>query len=129
MTAMVFAGRYIILLMGIFSMYTGVIYNDIFSKSMEIFHSGWEFQVINGTNNSFIGEFTGHVYPVGLDPGWHGADNQLIFVNSYKMKMSVIFGVIQVGFLAPDGCPPPARAPCSRAGCHLEAGVVAFSPR
>jgi len=99
MTAMVFAGRYIILLMGIFSMYTGVIYNDIFSKSMEIFHSGWDFQLINGTNNSFIGEFTGHVYPIGLDPGWHGADNQLIFVNSYKMKMSVIFGVIQVGIL------------------------------
>jgi len=33
-----------------------------------------------------------------LDPGWHGADNALVFSNSYKMKMSIVIGVLHVCF-------------------------------
>ena len=85
------SGRYIILLMGAFAIYTGLIYNDIFSKTLHLFHSGWNFPV-NGT----VGAFNGYIYPFGLDPGWHGASNALIFADSYKMKMSIVIGVIHV---------------------------------
>jgi V-type H+-transporting ATPase subunit a len=86
------SGRYIILLMGLFSVYTGLMYNDIFSNSLHIWHSGWDFSLSNGT----LAEPNGHVYPFGLDPVWHAADNGLVFTNSYKMKMAIVLGVIHV---------------------------------
>ncbi|KAF9484977.1 V0/A0 complex, 116-kDa subunit of ATPase [Pholiota conissans] len=91
-----FFGRYIILLMGLFSMYTGLMYNDIFSKSLHIWHSAWTLPEGNGTLTAVLSD--DHRYPFGLDPGWHGADNALVFANSYKMKMSIVLGVIHMTF-------------------------------
>lgn len=80
--------------MGVFSVYTGLMYNDIFSKTLHIWHSGWEFP--EGDGAVVRGSSNGHVYPFGLDPAWHGADNGLVFTNSYKMKMAITLGVIHV---------------------------------
>jgi V-type H+-transporting ATPase subunit a len=91
------SGRYIILLMGLFSLYTGLIYNDIFSKTLHLWHSGWDFPQSDGVVE---GVPNGHTYPFGLDPGWHGTDNGLVFTNSYKMKMSVVLGVIHVCYFS-----------------------------
>ncbi|XP_034944898.1 V-type proton ATPase 116 kDa subunit a isoform X2 [Chelonus insularis] len=102
-----FAGRYIILLMGCFSIYTGIIYNDIFSKSMNIFGSSWgvEFDWKTLHANKHLqpdpAEIAGYKrvpYPMGLDPVWALAENKIIFLNSYKMKLSIIFGVVHMIF-------------------------------
>uniref|UniRef100_A0A672YVR1 V-type proton ATPase subunit a n=1 Tax=Sphaeramia orbicularis TaxID=375764 RepID=A0A672YVR1_9TELE len=102
---MVFAGRYIVLLMGIFSIYTGVIYNDCFSKSLNMFGSGWSVRPMFGPKGNAVlqldpavpGVFNGP-YPLGIDPIWNLATNKLTFLNSFKMKMSVILGVIHMLF-------------------------------
>ena len=82
--------------MGLFSVYTGLMYNDIFSKSLHIWHSAWEWPETNST--LVTATLTDRRYPFGLDPGWHGADNALVFSNSYKMKMSIVIGVLHVCF-------------------------------
>lgn len=93
--AMVYYGRYIALVMAVFSVFTGLIYNDVFSKSMTLFPSQWEWDppenYVEGTQISakLKGDYR---YPFGLDWMWHGTDNDLLFSNSYKMKMSIILG-------------------------------------
>ncbi|KAF9907143.1 H(+)-transporting V0 sector ATPase subunit a [Linnemannia zychae] len=100
MFQMVYGGRYIVLLMGAFSLFTGMMYNDIFSRSLPWFKSGWEFHVPDDhkVNDIITAQSNGHTYLFGIDYAWHGTDNYLLFTNSYKMKMSVILGVIHMSF-------------------------------
>lgn len=65
------------LLMGAFSMYTGLIYNDVFSKSLNIFGSHWRVSNITAaslepdwTLNPSTDDYIGTPYPFGLDPVW-----------------------------------------------------------
>jgi V-type H+-transporting ATPase subunit a len=90
---MIFYGRYIVLMMGIFSIYTGLIYCDAFSVELPIFKSMWEFK--DGGDSTRV---NGYTYPFGLDWRWHGTDNDLLFSNSYKMKLSILLGWAHMTF-------------------------------
>jgi len=100
----VHAMRYMFLFMGFYAVYAGFIYNDCFSLGLNLFGSRWVFDgqdlgvVQEGAVASSIAEYgsSESVYPFGLDPMWHVTSNELLFFNSFKMKMSVIFGICQM---------------------------------
>jgi len=93
--SMAFFGRYIMLMMGIFSMYTGLIYCDAFSKDIALFPSMWRWPEnlpeLNGTTVEAT-RVPNYTYPFGVDWMWHDTENDLLFSNSYKMKLSILLG-------------------------------------
>lgn len=119
MVDMAFGGRYVILYMALFSLFCGVIYNEAFSIPMSIFGfskytcaydtaddmAKWE---QGNCNVALPGTQIYHdvttlrmpqgstPYPFGIDPIWHGTKTELPYLNSYKMKMSIIVGVIHM---------------------------------
>ncbi|KAF1351026.1 V-type ATPase, V0 complex, 116kDa subunit family [Delphinella strobiligena] len=90
--SMAFYGRYIMLMMGIFSMYTGLIYCDAFSKELPLFPSMWEVPDFKAGETVTFQRKEGYTYPFGMDWRWHDTDNDLLFSNSYKMKLSILLG-------------------------------------
>ena len=83
--------RYLLLLMGFFAFYCGFIYNDFLSLSLPLFPSCY----INEVGGNLITK-KNCTYPFGLDSKWSIASNELSFVNSLKMKLSVILGIFQM---------------------------------
>lgn len=104
--AMIFGGRYLLLFMGFFAVYMGVLYNDMFGFSVEMFRTGYQWPALPPEGPE------GTVYPTspngkpsvkpaipvpfGVDSAWAETENKLEFYNSIKMKCSVIIGVVQM---------------------------------
>ena len=99
--------RYLILLMGIFAFYNGWIYNELFAIPLDTFGTCYqaEAKCINFPAGG-VSEVWGYakintpyddcVYPVGIDPRWGQASNMLTFTNNFKMKIAVIFAILQM---------------------------------
>eukprot|EP00933_Yihiella_yeosuensis_P016790 TRINITY_DN1420_c0_g1_i1.p1 TRINITY_DN1420_c0_g1~~TRINITY_DN1420_c0_g1_i1.p1 ORF type:complete len:810 (+),score=203.16 TRINITY_DN1420_c0_g1_i1:81-2510(+) len=94
-----FKARYMVVSLGVFATFAGFMYNDFFSISLQIFESRFEDKEGNGFYTPTYDVLNGGgrgPYPFGLDWAWGGATNELLFLNSMKMKMSVLMGVVQM---------------------------------
>jgi V-type H+-transporting ATPase subunit a len=83
-------GRYILLMMGIFALYMGLVYNDFMSLPLQLFGKSCFDQkdgmILQKSDNNCM-------YRFGIDPAWLNTTSDISFFNSFKMKMSVILGV------------------------------------
>ena len=82
--------KFLIIMMGFFAFYCGVIYNDFFALPFPLSASCYE---------EAEGEFARQedcYYPIGLDYTWHHSKNSISFINSFKMKLSIVIGVIHM---------------------------------
>lgn len=95
---MLFGGRYVVLLMALFSIYCGLIYNEFFSVPFHIFgQSAYKCSDATCSDSYTAGLVkVRDPYPFGVDPSWRGSRSELPFLNSLKMKMSILLGVAQM---------------------------------
>jgi V-type H+-transporting ATPase subunit a len=89
--------RYLLLLLGLFSTFTGFVYNDMMSIPLYLKDSCYD----KITGKRLIQHEGNHtvdtcIYPFGVDPVWYTARNELQFLNSLKMKIAVILGILQM---------------------------------
>ena len=78
--------RYMLLMMSFFSVYCGLMYNDFMSLPLNLFTSCYNPKTGVRTDPNCV-------YPVGIDPIWYGTKMELPFLNSFKMKISVILAI------------------------------------
>lgn len=88
--------RYLLAFMGLYAFYNGLIYNDYLSIPLNLFGSCYEAKTVDG-NDEWV-RIEDCVYPFGIDPVWLASGSSLNFMNSYKMKLAVILGVIHMVF-------------------------------
>ena len=86
--------KYLLLLMGFFSTFCGFMYNDFLSIPLD-FKRCFEPKAENSTETQRIANCQNYF---GFDPVWYNSSNELAFINSFKMKLSVIIGVTHMSF-------------------------------
>ena len=86
--------KYLFLLMGLFAFYCGFIYNEFFS--VPFLSQDSCYTVDNITDGFFSRSSPDCTYSFGMDWIWFQSSNETTFINSFKMKFSIIVGVIQM---------------------------------
>jgi len=83
--------RFLLFSMGLFSFYCGLVYNDFLGIPWKLFGSCYvrEHKRFERVDDSCT-------YPLGFDSTWFMAREEVGFMNSFKMKLSIIVGVIHM---------------------------------
>ena len=85
--------RYLVTLMGLFSVYSGFVYSEFGSMFIPIFSSCYE---LTPDESAFERKDPDCVYPFGVDWAWATSTTEVSYYNSFKMKLSIIIGVLQM---------------------------------
>mmetsp|Transcript_61585 Transcript_61585/g.84777 ORF Transcript_61585/g.84777 Transcript_61585/m.84777 type:complete len:237 (-) Transcript_61585:871-1581(-) len=83
--------RYMLLMMGFFATYCGFMYNDFMSIPLTG-HTCYEYPA----NSKTPVRIPGCLHLIGVDPAWYLSVNEIAFMNSMKMKIAVIIGVLHM---------------------------------
>ena len=78
--------RYLIAMMGFFATFNGFLYNDFMSIPLEFLGSSCYSDESDKPRPDCV-------YSFGIDPRWYRTPLEITYVNSLKMKLSVILGV------------------------------------
>lgn len=90
-TRQIIGVKYLFLFMGFFAFWCGLIYNDFFAIPLVAADSCYMVQ-----GDGVERRDPNCVYPVGIDWSWASSKNDIAFINSLKMKISIVYGVIQM---------------------------------
>ena len=106
MFAMIFAGRYLIFGMGLMAIYMGMLYNDFFGFSVQLFETKYKWPALppHGPSGTVQPSYPNarpsikpdSPYVFGIDVAWSETTNKLEFYNGVKMKSAVVVGVVQM---------------------------------
>lgn len=99
--------KYLFFMMGLFSFYCGLIYNDFTSLPVMISETCWKEPEQSVIDDAIAAKQPGVnavkttddcVYPFGLDYTWMRSFQEIVYLNNFKMKTAVMYGVAQMLF-------------------------------
>jgi len=85
------------MLAGFFACFCGLIYNDLTALPTQIFgYSCYDLPEDRSTSKVALRSHKECNYKFGIDPIWYSSEQEITFLNGFKMKMSVMYGVWQM---------------------------------
>lgn len=83
--------KWVIILLGVFAVYSGLIYNEFMALKFPFFGSCYKVEKAR-----FVRASDQCVYPFGFDWVWAQASNEIQYFNSFRTKLSILLGVSQM---------------------------------